>query len=144
MSRAKRQTKENIEFIARFIEVCGTSKPAEVKRLLNVSYQTAKNYLNGRIPQSDILIVIADRTSFSIDWLLTGRGKKFFDGRLNQDTPIPAGQMEAFVRSICVEVINEVSGRHEATQPKIVVLQSSELMSEKVTDDCIAFAGRER
>ena len=69
------------------------------------------------------------------NWLLTGRGKKFVDDITGQDTPILTGQMEASVRRICVEVINEFSGRQTAAQPKVVVLQSGELLSERVGDD---------
>ena len=144
MSRAKPQAKQNIEFIDRFVEACGTSQPARIQRLLNISYQTAKNYLNGRLPNAETLITIGMRTSCSIDWLLTGRGKKFDSGHMPQDTPIPTGQMEAFVRRICVEVINEIGGSQEAAQAKVVVLQSSELMSEKVMDEATSLAGRQR
>lgn len=144
MSRAKLQTRDNREFVARFIEACGTHEPAKIQRLLNISYQTAKNYLNGRLPNSNMLVSIATHTSCSIDWLLTGRGKKFLETQSVEDTPIPAGQMETFVRKICVEVVNEFSGRQESAQAKVVVLQSSELLSEKVTHKATARAGRQR
>ena len=143
MSRVKLQTNKNVEFVERFVEACGTSEPAQIQRLLNISYQSAKNYLQGRLPQPDILISIATHTSCSIDWLLTGRGKKFADESTSQGAPILTGQMETFVRRICVEVINEVSGRQEAAQPKVVVLQSSELLSEKVVDETTALTGRQ-
>ena len=118
-----------------FAEACGTSRPADVQRLLNISYQAAKNYLDGRIPDARILIAIAERTPYSIHWLLTGLGDKFVDGEARQDTPILTREMEASVRRICVEVINEFSGRQNAAQPKVVVLQSAELLSEKVMDE---------
>ena len=131
---------KNSDFVTRFVEACGTSEPAKVQRLLNISYQAAKNYLQGRLPHSDVLILIAQRTSYSIDWLLTGRGKKITDDPRFEDTPILTGQFEASVRRICVEVINEINGRQEA-QPKVVVLQSSELMSEKVMDETKTLTG---
>jgi hypothetical protein len=134
---------KNQEFIDRFIEACGTCEPAKIQRLLNISYQAAKNYLAGRLPQSDILISISETTSCSIDWLLTGRGKKFIGAIPPRDTPILTGQMEASVRRICVEVINEYNGRRQDDQPKVVVLQSSELMSEKVMDEAKSLTGRE-
>ncbi|MEO6655515.1 MAG: helix-turn-helix domain-containing protein [Pyrinomonadaceae bacterium] len=143
MSRENKQIVQKREFIERFVDACGSSEPAEIQRLLNIPYQSAKNYLSGRIPQSDKLILIAMRTSCSIDWLLTGRGKKFADALVSQDTTLPTGQMEAFVRRICVEVINEVSGSGNAAQPKVVILQSSELMSEKVMDETKALTGRQ-
>ena len=134
---------KNYQFVVRFIEACGTSEPAKIGRLLNISYQAAKNYLQGRLPKPEVLILISQRTSCSIDWLLTGRGKKFVEDVWIQDTPILPGQMEAFVRRVCVEVINEMNGSQEAAQPKVVVLQSSELMSEKVMDEAKTLTGRQ-
>ncbi|MFM9905800.1 MAG: hypothetical protein ACKVQJ_14650 [Pyrinomonadaceae bacterium] len=134
---------KNTDFATRFIDACGTSEPAKIQRLLNISYQSAKNYLEGRLPHPDILIIISSITSCSIDWLLTGHGKKIVDSVPFIDTPVPAGQMEAFVRRICVEVINEMNGSQETAQPKIVVLQPSDIMSEKVTDNAIALTGRQ-
>ena len=134
---------KNPEFINRFIEACGTSEPAKIKRLLNISYQTAKNYLQGRLPQSDVLITIGERTSCSIDWLLTGRGKKFIHEVRSLDTPVLTGRFKESVREICVEVINEMNGSQRPAQPKIVVLQSRDLMSEKVTDETPTFTGRQ-
>ena len=134
---------KNLDFINRFIEACGTSEPAKIKRLLNISYQTAKNYLQGRLPQSDVLITIRERTSCSIDWLLTGRGKKFIQEARSLDTPVLTGQFKESVREICVEVINEMNGSQRPAQPKIVVLQSRDLMSEKVTDETPTLTGRQ-
>ena len=133
--------KKNQAFVERLIEACGTSNPTEIQRLLDISHQAARNYLDGRLPHTDVLITIADRTSCSIDWLLTGRGKKFPEGLDPQGAPTAAGQFERSVRRICVEVINEMSGRLEPDQPKIVVLQSSELMSEKAADKAVTSTG---
>lgn len=143
VSSEKQQKVSNSGFIERFVEACGTSEPAKIQRLLNISYQTAKNYLHGRLPKADVLIRIGESTSCSIDWLLTGRGKKFANEANLLDTPTATGQMETFVRGICVEVINELHGSQKAGQPRVVVLQSSELLSEKVTDEAAAFTGRQ-
>ena len=134
---------ENTEFIGRFIEVCGTSRPAEIARLLGIPYQSAKNYLNGRIPSVASLVAFSDRTTCSLDWLLTGRGKKFVDATQQENTPLPAGQLEAIARKVFVEVINEMNVSQAAAQQKIVRLQSSELMSEKVMDGSKTLTVRE-
>src|SRR5881392_1764470 len=97
------------EFGKRFAEACGTNEAASIQRSLNIPYQSAKNYLNGRLPQAQVLIRISNETGYSIDWLLTGRGKKFIDPSLTPDTPPAAGQLEESVRRICVEVINELN-----------------------------------
>lgn len=135
MSRENASQSENLGFASRFTEACGTSRPAGVQRLLNISYQAAKNYLAGRIPDARILIAISERTPYSIHWLLTGLGKKLVNDEARQDTPILTREMEESVRRICVEVINEFGGRQNAAQPKVVVLQSGELLSEKVMDE---------
>ena len=122
----------NIAFVERFTEACGTAEPAEIARLLNISYQAAKNYLEGgRYPKPEILIVIAERTNCSIHWLLTGKGKKFLDEATTQNTLLASGEAEAFVRRICVEVINETIGM----QPRVVVLPPASLREEKATDE---------
>ncbi|CAN5263335.1 hypothetical protein BH20ACI2_BH20ACI2_26470 [soil metagenome] len=126
---------ENGGYIDRFIETCGSAKPANVQRLLNISYQAAKNYLSGRLPSPAVLLVIAVRTPYSIDWLLTGRGKKFADEVMPANTPIPTGEMETFVRRICVEVVNEMAETSGIPQTTSVILRSSDLLSEKVSND---------
>ena len=132
---------KNPEFVARFIEACGTDEPAKIQQLLDIPYQSAKNYLQGRLPKSEKLIAFAERTSCSIHWLLTGRGEKFDLSLRTQYTPPATGQMESFVRRVCVEVFNELNGSLEAAQPKVVKLQSSELLSEKVAETSPALNG---
>ena len=121
-------------FIERFTEVCGTSEPAKIQRLLDISYQAAKNYLQGRLPDSYVLRTIAQRTPYSINWLLTGEGEKLVSAPITEDTPLSTRQIRDLIRSECVEVINEILGSREATQQKVVVLQSGSLKSEKVKE----------
>ncbi len=128
---------ENDGYIDRFIETCGSAKPSEVQRLLNISYQAAKNYLSGRLPNATVLLAIADRTPYSIDWLLTGRGKKFIDEAMPAGTPLATGEMETFVRRICVEVVNEMAERSGIAQTTPVILRSSDLLSEKVKNETL-------
>jgi len=130
-------------FPSRFVEVCGTSRPAEIQQMLNMTYQAAKNYLDGRVPDSRILMTIAERTPYSIHWLLTGNGKKFVDNGVDQDTQILTREMEASVRRICVEVINEFNGRQNAAQPKVVVLQSRDLLSERMMEKTTAASDKQ-
>lgn len=120
-------------FVERFVEICGTAEPAKIQRLLDISYQAAKNYLQGRLPDSYVLRTIARRTPYSINWLLTGEGEKLVSAPAEADTPISIRQIRDLVRSECVEVINEILGSREAQQ-KVVVLHSRSLKSEKVKD----------
>ena len=125
---------EKNKFIERFIEICGTSEPARVQRLLNISYQAAKNYLLGRLPDATVLKAIAEKTPYSIHWLLTGNGEKLVFGETPKDTTILTDQIRTLIRQECVEVINEMLGSQVTTQPKVVVLQSDKLRSEKVNE----------
>ena len=131
-------------FIARFVEVCGTSEPAKIQRLLDISYQAAKNYLQGRMPDSYVLRTIAERTPYSINWLLTGKGEKLISRDPEQDTPLTTRQVRDLIRSECTEVINELLAGRGAAKRKVVVLRSGSLKSEKVKEQPSAVPGRER
>lgn len=140
MSSGTNGTKKNQDFIDRFVEACGSTRPSDIHQLLGIRYQTVRNYLHGRLPSAEKLILISDRTSCSIDWLLTGRGKKFIDTVKHPDTPQSSRQIESFVRSL-VEVMNDEIGK-QAAHLSTVTLQSSDLLSEKVLDDPKALPGR--
>ena len=134
MSSAKKKISKDLAFVDRFAEACGTCEPARIQRLLNISYQAAKNYIEGlRYPSTEILIIIAERTGCSIHWLLTGEGEKFVGAHTMADTPLSTGQTEAFVRKVCVEVINERFGSQG--QPKVVVLPPASLREETADTD---------
>jgi hypothetical protein len=125
---------DNSDFVERFIEACGTDKPAAIADLLGMRYQSVRNYLKGRLPSAEVLITISNKTLYSIDWLLTGRGKKFrYDGE-TEGTPVPPRQIEAIARRVIVEVINEINASPETAQQKIVRLQSSELVSDRAPE----------
>src|SRR6185369_14691864 len=63
---------ETTTYIQRLKEALGTDEPAKVQRKLDISYQAAKNYLQGRLPAPEVLQIIARETGYSIHWLLTG------------------------------------------------------------------------
>jgi len=79
MSTAIPGRKSSRDFRKRFISVCGTSNARVISDYLEISYQAAKNYLNGRLPEPRVLIKIAEKTPYSVHWLLTGAGAKFVD-----------------------------------------------------------------
>jgi hypothetical protein len=136
MSRRNLTNSENSEFIKRFIEVCGSSQPVEISRFLNISYQAAINYLNGRIPDAKVLLIISERTPYSIHWLLTGEGKKIVENKQFKDTRILTDEMRSLVREICVEVVGELAGvQKEPSRAKTVILTSDKIKSEKVMNE---------
>jgi hypothetical protein len=142
---------EKNTFIARFTEVCGTAEPAKIQRLLDISYQAAKNYLQGRLPDSYVLRTIAERTPYSINWLLTGKGSRLVSEGSTEGARLSESQMRDLVRSECRdmirsesrELINELLASREATQHKVVVLQSGSLKSEKVKESSAAVSENE-
>jgi len=147
MSSKNSTISKNFSFVERFIEVCGSSQPVEITRLLNISYQAAKNYLQGRLPDTKVLTTISEKTPYSVNWLLTGNGEKFVKKPLNEDTLILTDQMRAFVRQTCLEVISEVLSSREqdddAEQQKTVVLTSEKIKEEKVLDESAVFSENE-
>ena len=138
MSRRKLKNPENFSFVERFVEVCGSKQPNDIARLLNISYQAAINYLQGRLPDTKVLMAISDKTPYSINWLLTGEGEKFVKEPLNQDALMVSDQMRTFVRQICLEVLGEMlSTQNDSAQQKIVVLTSEKIKEEKIRSSSI-------
>lgn len=60
------------DFVKRLSQACGTDKIAEVARMLDITYQTAKNYWGGSLPNAEVLLKIRERTGADLNWLLTG------------------------------------------------------------------------
>lgn len=128
---------KNPDFVKRLVEICGTSQPQIVCQILDVSYQAAKNYLSGRIPDSPVLIQISEKTSCSIHWLLTGKGEKFVSFDRNEDTLRLSAEMREFIRQECLELIKEVlrSDFQEIAAEKIVFLNSGNIKEEKINEE---------
>lgn len=136
MSSKNSTTVEKFIFIERFVEVCGSSQPAEISRLLNISYQAAKNYLQGRLPDSTVLLSIAEKTPYSIHWLLTGKGEKFIQDSPQKDTPILSDQLKALIKEECRKNVAEILSRPEKNaQGKVIVLKSEDIKDEKVFEE---------
>ena len=140
MSSRKIVIAENADFIERFKEVCGTSQPSVVARLLNISYQAAKNYLHGRLPDSAVLQTIADKTPYSLHWLLTGRGEKFVESvNEKKNADILADNLREFLRRECAQIVGElleIQNQSELfPQPRIVVLSPDKIKEETILEE---------
>jgi hypothetical protein len=130
MSSINNEGQKLSEFGERFAEACGTAEPARIQRLLNVSYQAAKNYLHGRMPDARVLITIAERTPYSIHWLLTGQGDKFSFPR-RDDTPILARQISELIKQEVEVVVNEALTKAQGPSgSRTIVLRADEVKSE--------------
>ncbi len=136
-------------YIARFAEVCGTDKPAEVAGKLQITYNAARNYLQGRMPDSSILIKIAEKTSYSIHWLLTGEGEKIVSGKSvgTENTIIPTDQISELVRNEVVKFfgdalkiqtvqaslsnLDDQNVSAQTAKPQVVRLKTAQIKREK-------------
>jgi hypothetical protein len=135
MSRNQLTNVESSAFVNRLIEACGSEQPAKIARLLNVSYQAAKNYLNGRLPEPNVLITISNQTPYSIQWLLTGEGEKFVSRNLNQDTPVLSDQITTLIKDECRKNVGEMLNHsHGNAQEKVIVLRPEDIKEEKVIE----------
>ena len=75
----------------------------------------------------------------SVDDYVTAR--TLLADRYAEGAPLPPGHADAFVRKICVDVINERFG--DEGQPKVVVLQPENVRSEMVTEEETVVSDRE-
>lgn len=137
MSSRKLKKFEKKDFVERFAEVCGTSEASEIARLLDISYQAARNYLDSdRLPDTGILLVIAEKTPYSLHWLLTGRGEKFADNAENTEEQLFFGKVREAAKEGCLLAMQEsVSENSETAAPKTVTLDNSKVRSEKTRED---------
>ncbi len=128
---------KNPDFVKRLVEICGTSQPQVACQKLDISYQAAKNYLSGRLPNIPALIQISEKTSCSIHWLLTGKGDKFVSFDRNEDTLRLSAEMREFIRQECLELVKEVirGDYQENATEKVVVLNSGNIKEEKINED---------
>ncbi len=97
-------------FVARLKETLGTGEPAEISRKLGISYQAAKNYLEGRLPSAEVLTAIAEQTDYSLNWLLTGKGAKKTASEDRQENLPPPGELELVIRHLVREEISRKKG----------------------------------
>lgn len=141
-SRKKPITKKNRNFVKRFVEVCGSKKPRKIEKLLGISYQTALNYLNGRLPEAHILIKISEKTGRSIHWLLTGNGTKYVDETFQDDSQRLSTNIHNNFPPRLVKKLNLVFEDYEperthknTVSPKVVKLRSEHIRFEKEKDE---------
>lgn len=135
MSRRKATIVEDRDFAQRLIEVCGTDRPAELGRFLDTSYQAARNYLSGRIPDTHILTLIALKTNYSINWLLTGTGAKrvsLLDGVFNGD------EIRENIKREMVDILRELARKNKNGHSVTTVeLDSAKIKNERKHEEHI-------
>lgn len=76
-------------FAQRLSKAFDNASMADIARRLGLPHATIRNYFRGRIPAPDVLIMIADETNVSLDWLLMERGEMFIPG----SRPVDIGRL---------------------------------------------------
>ncbi|MEQ1765357.1 MAG: hypothetical protein ABL984_19670 [Pyrinomonadaceae bacterium] len=103
--------------------------------MLNISYQAAKNYLNGRFPDPRVLLTIAERTPYSLHWLLTGEGEKFSIPARSDDTLPLARQISQLIRQEVEDAVARALTKTPAEAgSRRIVLSPGDVLSETVRD----------
>ena len=125
--------------------MCGTSNPKVISNYLGISYQAAKNYMNGRLPEASVLIRFAEKTPVSIHWLLTGEGDKFVDNSRKTEAELLASVLSEIAEPRSLRKMFEVLSRDrvdaalanaEPTEPtptRKVRIKKSRIRKEKET-----------
>jgi len=135
MSSSRSHFSSNADFAARFAEVCGTSEAARIQRLLNISYQAARNYLGGRLPDARVLLTIAERTPYSIHWLLTGSGEKFsLPGGAEGTLPLARQISELIRREVEGAVSEALAKQPTEAEGRTIVLRSDDVLTETLRE----------
>jgi transcriptional regulator with XRE-family HTH domain len=98
------------KYVERLSETLGSAEPAEISRRLGISYQAAKNYLEGRLPSAEVLTLIAEQTDYSLNWLLTGQGAKKIAGEDGARDSPAMRELELIVRRIVREETTRKKG----------------------------------
>ena len=70
------KTADRVGFGRRLREAFEGASNAEISRKTRRSEPAIKNYIDGRIPGADDLVLISHLTGCSVHWLLTGEGPK--------------------------------------------------------------------
>src|SRR4051812_22204013 len=92
---------DNPDYVERLNKVFANASMAEVARRLGVPHATVQNYYRkGRLPDTKVLMKIAEVTNVSLNWLLRGTGDMYAVHR----PPIGLG---AFIEEKISEIIEQ-------------------------------------
>ncbi len=94
----------NKDFVERLNKAFENDTMADVARRLGIPHATVRNYYQGRMPASEVLIKIAYETGVSLNWLLMGVGDMYVAHR----PPIGLGK---FIEEKIAEMIDEKLAR---------------------------------
>jgi transcriptional regulator with XRE-family HTH domain len=130
----------NEGFVDRLGKAFGGQSVAKVARRLGVSHATVRNYYLGRLPSPEVLILIANETGVSLNWLLMGEGTVYAGKR----SPITIDQL---IEERVAEILDKRlgPGEHKAPPPEFDVEAAVERFNdpERVMSEWLRFEGRD-
>ena len=130
----------NEGFVERLNKAFGGQTVASVARRLGVSHATVRNYYLGRLPSPEVLILIANETGVSLNWLLLGEGAVYAGKR----SPVTIDQL---IEERVAEIIDKRlgAGEHKAPPREFDVVAAVERYNdpERVMSEWLRFEGRE-
>lgn len=100
---------KNTSFGERLLSAFGNAKQVEIAAKMGVSPSAVKNYVDGRVPDADKLLLIKKLTNCDLDWLLTGEEK----GERKAEPEPPRSFEEALDERIRAIVRAELDAREE-------------------------------
>ncbi len=65
------------DFAARLTKAFPDQTIADISKRLGIANAAVRNYYHGRMPSAEVLVKIAEETSVSLTWLLTGQGDMY-------------------------------------------------------------------
>ncbi len=104
---------EKNTFGQRFRIAFGNAKNAEIARKMDVSEAAIKNYVAGRVPDAEKLLLIKALTNCNLDWLLTGAEQASLPAREPSLEDVFDRRMRDIVREEIANLRSEISEPEE-------------------------------
>lgn len=100
------------DFGQRLKEAFGNATNAVIGNKIGVSEGAVGFYVRGRVPDSEILVKIADVTNCNLHWLLTGEGKQSLSDQLD---------LNEALRDMIREIVREELGSATKSKKRMVM-----------------------
>lgn len=100
---------------------------ADIARRLELPHATIRNYFGGRLPSPDVLILIANETNVSLNWLLTGKGEMYAGSPKGVDLGriLDERIAEIIERKLAVQLEPEIQQLGTIDEPKPFDIESA-------------------
>jgi hypothetical protein len=126
---AKVSIPRNPEFGERLKQAFGGASVEEIRSRLGLqSYNGARNYLLGRVPEWDKLVRISEITGCSVHWLLTGEGPMRFGDAVE-------GMSMADMREFLLDQVRILGDARDLAEEKLLEVTGAGRLAPKRRSD---------